>query len=487
MNNTSEFVENCEGSSEVGAMDSAEKGESANPTIQNGTEEDQAYYRDPPFKRNKTWVKKETKPVPIAPQFFDPRKVTYYDPETDGNFEYKSRPHRKHRFLRFLPADLTSQIVVPPAPKVLLLDIFNISWWVAVIFCVGTACWVVSGHFWMWPLADESKNAYIMGYLELMGIALFIFGSYLLVLESLNQDENLTCGMTVTDLMEDEELDTSQEKLEGKQMADYKLDKAELCRRKKKDYAECYVRTRSMSRQFRKGLSHAYVYIPEGGDRKEGKVLEGKVSGAMATIEEGSRKTQDSLNQNADVNIATKKRVKWRYWGWDFHSVGYLAALFLFVGCIIFSIAVITGFPGVVEDSQWVVQQLLIWTTQVIGSVCFVISGLLLMLEEQDVWYLPAFHRIGWVASFFNFLGGVGFLMSAIFGYLANWKGNGTVCCQYWGAAFNAYYGNWAFMVGSAILLVEVENKDPASITDYLAAGWSWVISRKYFTSQKKI
>ncbi len=77
--------------------------------------------------------------------------------------------------------------------------------------------------------------------------------------------------------------------------------------------------------------------------------------------------------------------------------------------------------------------------------------------------------------------------MSAIFGYLANWKGNGTVCCQYWGTVFNAYYGNWAFMVGSAILLVEVENKDPASITDYLAAGWSWVISRKYFTSQKKI
>ncbi len=127
-------------------MDSAEKGERANQQFKTAQKRTKHITEILHLKEIKHGLKRN-KTSAYSPTIFDPRKVTYYDPETDGNFEYKSRPHRKHRFLRFLPADLTSQIVVPPAPKVLLLDIFNISWWVAVIFCVGTACWVVSGHF----------------------------------------------------------------------------------------------------------------------------------------------------------------------------------------------------------------------------------------------------------------------------------------------------------------------------------------------------
>ncbi|WPT15234.1 hypothetical protein PSENEW3_00003175 [Picochlorum sp. SENEW3] len=394
-------------------------------------------------------------PMAFLPTFFHPRRVTFLDEETQGHYKYGSRPHRKHRYMRFIPQQVTgAEIVVPPVPKIFLLDVKNISWWIAIIFCLGTACWVFAGHIFMWPFPSETASKYTIGYVEVAGILLFDFGCYLLLLEALNEDVDICCGAEVREVgkKHDEEIPSESALKEDEEwhLCDDVLKQGVLCRRRKKEYVNLYAN--SEEHFIKQKARKLYVYVPE----------------------EDGKNAADVTGPKSDHECRA-----WRWWGWDFHNVGFTAAFLLGFGCLIFSIAVFTAIPGVVADDQWQVQQALIWAPQTIGSVCFVLSGLLYTLEEQDVWYKPGFTRIGWYASFANLIGGIGFLMSSIFGYLANWKGNGEVCCQHWGTAFNAFYGNWAFMVGSLILLLEVENKDPASPHEYILSALAWLRTRE--------
>ena len=109
----------------------------------------------------------------------------------------------------------------------------------------------------------------------------------------------------------------------------------------------------------------------------------------------------------------------WKWWGY-IPSIGFIAAFLQFIGATFFAIAVICGVPGVIGATEWQLQQAFIWTMQCAGSVFFVISSWMMMVEEQENWYMPALGRIGWHASFWNLIGSIGFLLSAIFGYLAN-------------------------------------------------------------------
>lgn len=102
----------------------------------------------------------------------------------------------------------------------------------------------------------------------------------------------------------------------------------------------------------------------------------------------------------------------------------------------------------------------------------------MLILEEQRKWYVPSLNRIGWHAAFWNLIGSIGFLLSGSFGYLDNWRGNGTVCCFFWGVAFNLYYGSYAFFVSSALMLIEAQNKELISFDKHVARLYSWIAAK---------
>lgn len=164
------------------------------------------------------------------------------------------------------------------------------------------------------------------------------------------------------------------------------------------------------------------------------------------------------------------KKEQWNWVGAEAEArhLGYWGALTQFIGTIFFTVAVISGLPGIISSNQWQLQQALIWTPQTVGSVFFVISSLLYMLEEQEEWWKMAWGRIAWHSGAWNLVGSIGFLLSAIFGYLANWEGNGPVCCQFWGTAFNTYYGSWAFLVASVLTYVEAMNPSLPSFGYYI-------------------
>jgi hypothetical protein len=160
--------------------------------------------------------------------------------------------------------------------------------------------------------------------------------------------------------------------------------------------------------------------------------------------------------------IPIKHPIPWRYIpiSTDWKSMGFISNLIQLCGATLFTVSVIAGVPGLIQPNQWQLQQALWWTPQTIGSICFCISSLIAMLEEQTKWYEPSLGRIGWWCAFWNLVGSLGFLFCAIFGYLANWQGQ-EVCCQVYGTALSTYWGSWAFLIASLLQLVEVLLKHP--------------------------
>ena len=338
-----------------------------------------------------------------------PRRVVVYDEANDGYLEYHSRPHRKNRHLLFQPKDPVSGVQMESkVPQLLKIDWQNISWHVAVFFCLGSICWIVNGQYALM----QSGSTYVVnaiGYSGFAGGMLFWVGAYLAVVEALNTNNNLYYGA---------ELEKLVDKLDGAVQL------------------------------------HAFHFKRLHGIR-----------------------IHKSKGVHQWKTVKTIGPSEWKWYGYV-PTLGFWAAFLQFIGATFFAIAVICGIPGVIGPTQWQLQQTFIWTMQTVGSVFFVVSSWMMMVEEQVNWYMPACGRIGWQSAFWNVLGSIGFLLSAVFGYLANWEGNGTVCCQLWGTAFNTYWGSWGFMIASACLYYEVENKTQQSLGETLSVLKSWFLLR---------
>jgi hypothetical protein len=84
-----------------------------------------------------------------------------------------------------------------------------------------------------------------------------------------------------------------------------------------------------------------------------------------------------------------------------------------------------------------------IWTPNAIGSVCFLISGTILYLSSPRRSWLPDSRHHGWWEPMVNLLGCVFFGISAVAGYAAGAHG----------ALLSASISNWTTMLGAACFL----------------------------------
>eukprot|EP00512_Aurantiochytrium_limacinum_P012559 CAMPEP_0171579794 /NCGR_PEP_ID=MMETSP0961-20121227/8673_1 /TAXON_ID=87120 /ORGANISM="Aurantiochytrium limacinum, Strain ATCCMYA-1381" /LENGTH=396 /DNA_ID=CAMNT_0012136385 /DNA_START=189 /DNA_END=1379 /DNA_ORIENTATION=+ len=162
---------------------------------------------------------------------------------------------------------------------------------------------------------------------------------------------------------------------------------------------------------------------------------------------------------------------KWRWFALEFSNPGAAAASAQFMGACLFTCSVTLNLPkagaaGILVEN-WIVADIFIWGFQVVGSCGFIYAGWVLMLETQYVWYVPNFGAIGWWVNFFNFLGGCGFWLCGFFGLLDDWKGR-EICCQYYGTYLSTYWGSWAFLIGSILLVIESANKQPVPPPSFL-------------------
>ncbi|GAA5978628.1 hypothetical protein JCM11641_002794 [Rhodosporidiobolus odoratus] len=299
----------------------------------------------------------------------------------------------------------------------------DISWWVAVIFTVGSVFWCVNGIMFFCYFSNTSTTFYdTEAALAFLGGTTFWIGAYLGWVEALNPaDLGGTFGWEVRE--------------EGRLLL--------------------------QPRQ-------AHPSSPSlGMRRRHFGSLSQSSSASSSSNPSIQRKWRwfalPSLSSTTTSPSPNTDPVSWS-------NLGYLANTIQLFGATCFEISVICGLPGVLPASGieggveqrgrvegiWLGSY---WIMQILGSPCFIIAGAIFAIEVQERWYLPKLMSLGWHIGIWNVIGGFGFLFSGIFGVWRQTSLADPGKYQYWGTAFSTFWGSWAFLIGSYLQLLETLNK----------------------------
>lgn len=107
---------------------------------------------------------------------------------------------------------------------------------------------------------------------------------------------------------------------------------------------------------------------------------------------------------------ATVKAFSW--FGWQPGQIGWLSAAIQFVGTLLFNVNTADAMlPGL----DWLQEDLLIWTPDIVGCICFLVASWLAVLEccHGMVWWKV--QGLSWWIVMINMLGSIGFGISGIF------------------------------------------------------------------------
>jgi small-conductance mechanosensitive channel len=101
---------------------------------------------------------------------------------------------------------------------------------------------------------------------------------------------------------------------------------------------------------------------------------------------------------------------------------------------------------------SWWQKEALIWIPDVIGSICFLISGYLALVEVSHRAWSWQPHQLSWWIVMINLLGCIAFMVAAVFGYFA--PGGGEAEWS-WGANFYTLLGALCFFIASYLMIPE--------------------------------
>jgi hypothetical protein len=152
----------------------------------------------------------------------------------------------------------------------------------------------------------------------------------------------------------------------------------------------------------------------------------------------------------ADIVVATgTRRLKWRWFAWKPHNAGYSASLVQFAGTLLFNF---NTSDAMLARLTWVDEEVLIWAPDVIGSICFLLSGYLAVVEvSHRLWsYQP--HHLSWWIVMINLLGCIAFMVAAVFGYFVPDCGK---LAWSWGANSFTLLGAVYFFIASFLMIPE--------------------------------
>jgi hypothetical protein len=142
---------------------------------------------------------------------------------------------------------------------------------------------------------------------------------------------------------------------------------------------------------------------------------------------------------------------RFRWLAWRPGDVGWLSAMTQFVGTLLFNV---NTFDALLPNLDWLQEDLLIWTPDVIGSVCFLVASGLALLEYGGgrISWQP--RDVSWWIVNINMLGSVAFGVSAVYALVLPQTGDLLDA-----AAVNAWTlaGAVCFLVGAYLLLPELK------------------------------
>jgi len=148
-------------------------------------------------------------------------------------------------------------------------------------------------------------------------------------------------------------------------------------------------------------------------------------------------------------------RRRWLFYGWRPRNPGYLAAASQLIGMLFFNINTADAF---IVGLDWVGEDLIIWTPNMIGSICFLIASYAAILEVSHRLWTWQFRNLSWWITFVNMLGSIFFMCSAVGSFVEP----GHTLYAPWLAGFGTFAGALCFFVGGYLLIPEQLEKGAA-------------------------
>jgi len=141
---------------------------------------------------------------------------------------------------------------------------------------------------------------------------------------------------------------------------------------------------------------------------------------------------------------------RWRWIAWKPHNAGYSAGLIQFAGTLLFNFN--TG-DALLSRLTWLEQDVLIWGPDVIGSLCFLVSSYLAVIEVSHRFWSVQPALVSWWIVVINLLGSVAFMASAVLSFLLP-AGRGAEWL--WGANLFTLVGAMCFFIASYLMIPEM-------------------------------
>ncbi len=158
------------------------------------------------------------------------------------------------------------------------------------------------------------------------------------------------------------------------------------------------------------------------------------------------------FNGGSSEGLYTEKLPDAFQWAaWHPNRRGYMASLVQLIGTVMFNFN--TG-DVFISDLNWIQQDILIWTPNIIGCICFLIASRLAFMEVCHGYWGWQPGNIEWWITVLNLLGSIGFMISALYS-LAVPPGDSSATFS-WLSAFFTFQGGVCFFIASYLLLPEM-------------------------------
>jgi hypothetical protein len=165
-------------------------------------------------------------------------------------------------------------------------------------------------------------------------------------------------------------------------------------------------------------------------------------------------------NEVADVPTPSAARPRrWRFSGWHPRNLGYMAAAVQLAGTILFNI---TTAAALIAGLGWEGEDVLVWTPDMLGSICFLVASQAALMEISNRYWSLQLRSLSWWIAAINMLGSVLFMVSAV----ASVVQPGPVIAAPWLDNFGTFAGAVCFFAGAYLLIPELfeTQASPASV-----------------------
>lgn len=143
--------------------------------------------------------------------------------------------------------------------------------------------------------------------------------------------------------------------------------------------------------------------------------------------------------------------------GWRPGNPGWLSSFAQFLGTIQFNF---NTFDAIVAPDRWYVEDIVVWTPGMVGSVLFLISGYLAFIETAGSYWSWKPQDLDWRIAAWNLLGCVFFLTASTLAFVPEGPERWWLPAL---ANLHLLLGGFGFLVGSALMMHESRMADPAA------------------------